>query len=339
LSLITVSELTKEYTVRSKKGTQNGRSIFKTLINLTKTNGQHKSITAVNNISFDIDAGESVGFLGPNGAGKSTTVKMLTGVLSPTSGSIKVNGLCPHKNRLDHAMNIGVVFGQKTTLWWDLPLRDSFELLKVIYEIPQANYSEAMDWLTHILDIKPLLERPVRQLSLGQRMRAELAAALLHRPAVLFLDEPTIGLDIAVKQRIRGALRELNREWGVTILLTTHDLRDIEEICQKLMVINKGVLMYDGSLESFRNEYCERRVIKVALKDVNTVDRLLKELPPDVSYAEQEGPWALLYFEQIKTSAASIANWVMTRYSVVDLVVEEPSIEKTVAELYRGEAK
>jgi ABC-2 type transport system ATP-binding protein len=339
LSLITVNELTKVYSVRSKKNAGNEKGLLKVLKDLTEINRYRQSITAVNNISFDIGAGETVGFLGPNGAGKSTTVKMLTGVLVPTSGDIKVNGLSPYGNRLDHAMNIGVVFGQKTTLWWDLPLRDSFELLKVIYEISHSDYRKSLAWLIDILDLGPLLDRPVRQLSLGQRMRAELAAALLHRPAVLFLDEPTIGLDIAVKQRIRLALRELNREWGVTILLTTHDLRDIEEICQKVIVINKGQLMYDGSLTSFRNQFCRKRVIRVALKDLYEVDKLLKELPPEVTYAEHEGPWVTLYFEQTKTTAASVANWIMSKYPVEDLVVEEPSIENTVAELYRGEAK
>ena len=339
MSLITVNELTKVYNIRSKSKTEKEKGLFKVFKGLTKIKRQRQSIIAVNNVSFDIGAGETVGFLGPNGAGKSTTVKMLTGVLVPTSGDIRVNGLSPYRDRLDHAMNIGVVFGQKTTLWWDLPLRDSFELLQVIYEISLSDYRKAMAWLVDILDLGPLLERPVRQLSLGQRMRAELAAALLHRPPVLFLDEPTIGLDIAVKQRIREALRELNKEWGVTVLLTTHDLRDIEEICQKLIVINKGELVYDGSLENFRNQFCGKRVIKVALRDLDTAQRLLKELPPAVDYAEQDGPWVVLYFEATRTSAASVANWVMTRYSVVDLMVEEPSIEKTVAELYRGESK
>jgi ABC-2 type transport system ATP-binding protein len=236
-------------------------------------------------------------------------------------------------------MNIGVVFGQRTTLWWDLPLNDSFDLLQVIYEIPPQEHRKTLNWLINILELESILDRPVRQLSLGQRMRAELAAALLHRPPVLFLDEPTIGLDIAVKQRIRASLRELNREWGVTILLTTHDLRDIEEICQKLMVIDKGQIMYNGSLTNFRDQFCGKRVIRIALKNIHIANRLVQDFPPEVTNVEQDGPWVSLYFDQTKTSAADIASGVMNKYSVMDLIVEEPSIEKTVAELYRGEVK
>ncbi|MCR8630544.1 ABC transporter ATP-binding protein [Paenibacillus radicis (ex Xue et al. 2023)] len=338
MSLITVDELTKVYKVRSRKKTPIEKGIFNSIKRFTKLR-QYQNISAVNNISFTIDTGETVGFLGPNGAGKSTLVKMLAGILVPTSGSLKVNGVTPHRDRMNYAMNIGVVFGQRTTLWWDLPLSHSFDLLRVIYEITPQDYETTLRWLIELLELEPILDRPVRQLSLGQRMRAELAAALLHRPQVLFLDEPTIGLDIAVKQRIRTSLRELNREWGVTILLTTHDLRDIEEICQRLIVIDKGQLMYNGSLNHFREQFCGNRVIRVALTDRHIANRLVQDPPPEVTYTEQEGPWVTLYFDQAKTKAADVASWIMNKYIVMDLVVEEPSIEKTVTELYRSEMK
>jgi ABC-2 type transport system ATP-binding protein len=333
MSLITVDEVTKVYRVRNRKKAQGGKS---NSFNWLTRFRQYRDIHAVNNISFSINRGETVGFLGANGAGKSTLIKMLSGILVPTSGNLEVNGLIPHRNRMNHAMNIGVVFGQRTTLWWDLPLNHSFELLKVIYEINPQDYKETLDWLVDLLELELLLDRPVRQLSLGQRMRAELAAALLHQPQVLFLDEPTIGLDIAVKQRIRSALRELNRKWEVTILLTTHDLRDIEEICQKLIVVDKGKLMYNGTLHNFREQFCDQRVIRVALQDEKIAKQLAADPPLEISHAEQDGPWVALYFNRIQTSAAEIAGKVMGQFAVMDLVVEEPSIEKTVTELYRG---
>ncbi|MBS4176876.1 ABC transporter ATP-binding protein [Lederbergia citrea] len=339
MSLITVNELSKIYQVRNRKKSQKHSGIINSFKQFVSLHGKYQCITAVNNISFTIDSGDTVGFLGPNGAGKSTVVKMLSGILVPTSGSLEVNGLIPHRDRMNHALNIGVVFGQKTTLWWDLPLSDSFDLLQVIYEITPQEYRTTMKWLVDILELEPILDRPVRQLSLGQRIRAEIAAALLHRPPVLFLDEPTIGLDIAVKQRIRAALRELNQEWGVTILLTTHDLRDIEEICQKLIVIDKGQMIYNGSLANFREQFCENRVIRVAFKDLHSANKLAQELPPEVMHMEQNGIWVSLYYDHTKTSAADIASHVMNKYTLMDLVIEEPSIEKTVAELYRGEVR
>ena len=332
MSLILAEDLTKVYHVRGKP--QPNQGVWKGIRIFSRRPKQ--TILAVNHISFQIEQGEMVGFLGPNGAGKSTVVKIMSGVLVPTSGKVEVNGLIPHQNRIDHAMNIGVVFGQRTTLWWDLPLRDSFELLRVIYEIGQEDYRKSLDWLADMLELGDLLDRPVRQLSLGQRMRAELAAALLHRPAVLFLDEPTIGLDVAIKQRIRNSLRELNHKWGVTLLLTTHDIRDIEEVCGNLIVIDKGQLVYDGSLASFRDTYCDKRVIRVALKDEPTAGELTQDTLPNVIQAERNGPWVTLYYRQSKTTAANIAGYVMAHYPVTDLAVEEPSIENTVADLYRG---
>lgn len=212
-----------------------------------------REIRAVDDISFRVPRGQFLGYIGPNGAGKSTTVKMLTGILHPTSGSVSINGLSPQKDRQRLAKQIGVVFGQRTQLWWDLPTADSFDILAAMYDVEPKDYEGFQKKLDDLMGIGEFLDVPVRRLSLGQRMRADLAAALLHRPSVLFLDEPTIGLDVVAKARIREFLRQLNKDQGVTILLTTHDLRDIEELCERVMVINHGSLVYDGNLPHLRD--------------------------------------------------------------------------------------
>lgn len=212
--------------------------------------GETRDVIAVDGVSFDISQGEFVGYIGPNGAGKSTTVKMLTGILHPTSGHVQVNGLSPVRARRQVAQQIGVVFGQRTQLWWDLPTIDSFEILAAMYDVAPADYRRFMDEFTGLLGLDDFLDTPVRRLSLGQRMRADIAAALIHAPRVLFLDEPTIGLDVMAKAQVRDFLTRVNRDRGVTILLTTHDMRDIEELCERVMVINHGKLMFDGNLES-----------------------------------------------------------------------------------------
>ncbi len=212
--------------------------------------GETRDVIAVDGVSFDISQGEFVGYIGPNGAGKSTTVKMLTGILHPTCGQVQVNGLSPARARRQVAQQIGVVFGQRTQLWWDLPTIDSFEILAAMYDVAPADYRRFMDEFTELLGLGEFLDTPVRRLSLGQRMRADIAAALIHAPRVLFLDEPTIGLDVMAKAQVRDFLTRINRDRGVTILLTTHDMRDIEELCERVMVINHGKLMFDGNLES-----------------------------------------------------------------------------------------
>ena len=218
---------------------------------------QFREIRAVDRISFDVERGETVGFIGPNGAGKSTTIKMMTGILVPTDGSVKVLGKEPYRYRKDNAMKIGVVFGQRTQLWWDLPLSDTFRLLKSLYRIPDLVYKRNMELFMEELDLRTFFQQPVRQLSLGQRMRGEIAAAMLHDPEILFLDEPTIGLDVLVKQQLRGFIRSMNREKNVTMILTTHDMKDVEDLCQRIVLINGGKIVLDMPVSEVRDRFCQ----------------------------------------------------------------------------------
>ena len=218
---------------------------------------QFREIRAVDRISFEVERGETVGFIGPNGAGKSTTIKMMTGILVPTDGSVKVLGKEPYRYRKDNAMKIGVVFGQRTQLWWDLPLSDTFRLLKSMYRIPDLVYKRNMELFMEELDLRAFFQQPVRQLSLGQRMRGEIAAAMLHDPEILFLDEPTIGLDVLVKQQLRGFIRSMNREKNVTMILTTHDMKDVEDLCQRIVLINGGKIVLDMPVSEVRDRFCQ----------------------------------------------------------------------------------
>nr|WP_203599330.1 ATP-binding cassette domain-containing protein [Streptomyces sp. SID10853] len=285
-------------------------------------------VRAVDGISFRVARGEMVGYIGPNGAGKSTTIKMLTGILTPSAGRIRVAGLDPSRERTKLAQRIGVVFGQRTTLWWDLPLRDSYRLAHRMYRIPDARFRENMDRCVELLDLAELLEVPVRQLSLGQRMRGDIAAALLHDPEVLYLDEPTIGLDVISKAKVRGFLRDLNAERGTTVLLTTHDLTDIEQLCERVMVIDHGRLMYDGSPAGLHEVGESERTLVVDLE---------RELPPiDIPAARNvrvEGPRQWLAFPA-SASAAPLVAAVAAAYPMVDLAVREPDIEAVIAKMY-----
>ncbi|MBL0747816.1 ABC transporter ATP-binding protein [Nocardioides baculatus] len=287
-----------------------------------------EQVVAVHDLTFSVDAGEMVGYIGPNGAGKSTTIKMLTGILVPSGGEVRVGGLDPSRQRVDLARRIGVVFGQRSTLWWDLPLRDSFELLQKMYRIPPARYRENLDRFVDLLDLGAQLDTPVRQLSLGQRMRGDITAALLHDPEVIYLDEPTIGLDVVSKGRLREFLRALNAERGTTLLLTTHDLQDIEALCDRVIVIDHGTSVYDGSLAGLHAQGGSRRTLVVDLVD---------EAPPiDVPGAEVrtvEGPRQWLSFPS-DASAAPIVAAVAAAYDVADLSIQEPDIEDVIRDLY-----
>jgi ABC-2 type transport system ATP-binding protein len=292
---------------------------------------EYQTLTAVDGVSFAVGAGEMVGYLGPNGAGKSTTLKMLTGILVPTAGRIEVGGLTPHRRRVEHVRRIGVVFGQRTQLWWDLPTVESFELLRHVYRIPAGRYAENMRRFCELLDLGPFLQTPVRQLSLGQRMRADLAAALLHDPRILFLDEPTIGLDVVARERIRGFLAEINREHGVTVILTTHDLSDIMRLCQRVVLIDRGRVIYDGLLEALRARYGRWRTLVVDLADAGA--------DPQVDGAEllrREGPRVWLRFDRERVTAAALIAAVAARCPVRDLTVEEPEIEDIVRRIYEN---
>jgi ABC-2 type transport system ATP-binding protein len=291
---------------------------------------ERRQVRAVDSLSFTVARGEMVGYIGPNGAGKSTTIKMLTGILTPSAGRLRVAGIDPSRERTRLAHRIGVVFGQRTTLWWDLPLIDSYRLMHRMYRIPDARYRENLDRCVELLELGDLLESPVRQLSLGQRMRGDIAAALLHDPEVLYLDEPTIGLDVISKAKVRGFLKELNAELGTTVLLTTHDLQDIEQLCSRVMVIDHGRLMYDGALAGLHEVGESERILVVDLE---------RELPPveapPARVVKVEGPRQWLAFPAGESAAALVAR-IAAEYPLVDLSVREPDIEDVIARMYAG---
>jgi len=287
-----------------------------------------EKVRAVHDLTFGVGAGEMVGYIGPNGAGKSTTIKMLTGILVPTAGHVRVAGLDPQRDRVELARRIGVVFGQRTTLWWDLPLRDSFDLLQKIYRTDPARHRENLGRFLELLDLHDLLDTPVRQLSLGQRMRGDIVAALLHDPEILYLDEPTIGLDVISKGRLREFLRALNAEFGTTLLLTTHDLQDIEALCDRVIVIDHGTAVYDGDLAGLHQRGGSTRTLVVDL-----VDEAPPIEAPGAITRRVEGPRQWLSFPA-DASAAPIVAAVVAAYDVADLSVQEPDIEDVIRELY-----
>jgi ABC-2 type transport system ATP-binding protein len=307
--MIEVEELRKQFVVR--------RGRFRR---------ERRVVDAVNGISFRVDRGELLGYLGPNGAGKSTTIKMLTGILVPTEGHVRVAGLEPSRKRIELARRIGAMFGQRIQLWWDLPLRDSFELLRHIYRVPADRYTTNLTRFREVLELDPFLDTPVRQLSLGQRIRGELTAAMLHGPELLFLDEPTIGLDVVAKQRVRDFLIEINREDGVTVMLTTHDLGDIERLCNRLLVIDHGSLIWDGAIADLRERYGGERTLVVDLEE---------PAPPlDIPGAVVErvdGPRQWLRF---RGSASELTARVAQAARLVDLQVAETDIEEIVRRIY-----
>lgn len=292
---------------------------------------ERREVRAVDGISFRVRRGEVVGYIGPNGAGKSTTIKMLTGILTPSGGTLRVAGIDPSRQRTKLAHRIGVVFGQRTTLWWDLPLRDSYRLVHRMYRVPDARFRANLERCVELLDLGELMDVPVRQLSLGQRMRGDIAAALLHDPDVLYLDEPTIGLDVVSKAKVRGFLRDLNAERGTTVLLTTHDLTDIEQLCGRVMVIDHGRLMYDGALAGLHEVGESERTLVVDLE---------RELPPidlgpglSVRTVKVEGPRQWLAFPATASAAPLVAR-IAAEYPLVDLSVRDPDIEAVIAKMY-----
>lgn len=326
---IEVDHLTKEFkSYRSREGLTGAfRDLF---------TREYNTVKAVNGISFKVEQGEMVGYIGENGAGKSTTIKMLTGILQPTSGYLRVNGMDPHKEREAFVRTIGVVFGQRSQLWWDIAVQESFRLLKKVYRVTDEAYNSHMGDVIEILEIGDLLNRPVRKLSLGQRMRCELAAALIHNPPLLFLDEPTIGLDVLVKLKIRDFLRELNAKYGTTILLTTHDLADIEALCQRVVMLDEGSIIYDGGLKDLKENWGggKSAVIEFS-QQTNLAD--LKRLTDGLSLEwRQENPIKFkAIFQSADITVSELLSKIAPYLDVKDIRIEETSTEEIVQKIYK----
>ncbi len=297
----------------------------------------YRTLRAVDRISFDIRPGEMVGYIGPNGAGKSTTIKMLTGILVPTVGSVTCNGYVPWKERTKYACAIGVVFGQRTQLWWDIAVVESFQLLKRIYGVSDSDYRARMRQFDSLLGLGRYLHTPVRKLSLGERMRCDVAAALLHNPPLLFLDEPTIGLDIVAKGNIRTFLKQVNRQYGTTMLLTTHDLSDIEELCPRLLIIDHGRLLFDGALAELKRQLWREGAIRVYLRD-SRQSGVLESLSMDAVTVTRIDEFTFrLSFPRGQHSSADVIRQVVNAVEARDIAIEEQSIEEVVRRIYLGE--
>lgn len=290
---------------------------------------QHSVVKAVDGISFEVECGELVGYLGPNGAGKSTTIKILSGLLVPTSGEVQVNGLVPWKQRRNYVAQIGVVFGQRSTLWWDLPVIESLEMLRHVYRVPAQRFRENLAQFEQLLELGPFLDTPVRSLSLGQRMRADLCAALLHDPTLLFLDEPTIGLDVVARERIRHFIKHVNRRRGTTVLLTTHDMADVQRLCERVLIIDHGHLLFDGGLEGLQERFgAKRRLVVDFAEPYGDVAVECAEL------SEHHDNRAVYTFARGSITASELIGRLTERFRIRDLSVEEPDIEATVRRIY-----
>jgi ABC-2 type transport system ATP-binding protein len=324
MAIVEVKDLVKEFVVVRKKTGLGGA--VKSLIRPDKS-----TVRGVDGLTFDIEEGDIVGYIGPNGAGKSTTIKMLTGILHPTEGDIRVCGMSPQTNRKEVVRNLGVVFGQRTQLYWDLRLGETFELLKRIYRIEDKKFNDTMDILNEVLKIRDFIDTPVRQLSLGQRMRGDLAASMIHDPSILFLDEPTIGLDADAKHAIRQFILTMNRERKMTVVLTTHDLDDVEQLCSRLLVVNHGKLVEDGPLDTIVNKLAPHRLLVIELAQET-------ELPshPSASIVKQDGLTVWYQFDKSAITAADLISDLSGKLPIRDLRVQEPDIEDAIRELYRS---
>ncbi|MCR6546867.1 ABC transporter ATP-binding protein [Dehalobacterium formicoaceticum] len=322
MSIIEVHHLYKEFFIAKRQEGLWGaiKSLF---------HREYEKKMAVQDISFTIDAGEIVGYVGPNGAGKSTSIKMLTGILVPTAGEIMVNGIVPYQERQKNSRQIGVVFGQRTQLWWDLPAIESFELLKQVFRIPSDRYRQNMAKFSEILGLDEFLQTPVRQLSLGQRMRADIAASLLHDPIILFLDEPTIGLDVVAKERMRNFIREINQERGVTVILTTHDMSDIEKLCQRMILIDNGQVMYDGELARIKEIYGKERILIIDMEeDIDDFSIAGAEV------IRKEGNRRWLKFSRNEVTTSQLISQISSKYEIKDLSIQDSEIEVMIRKIY-----
>ena len=325
MSFIEVENISKRYKISKRKSGIPGM-----LANLFVPKFEDKE--AVKDISFSIEKGEMVGFVGPNGAGKSTTIKMLSGILYPDEGEIRVSGIVPYKERRKYVGKIGVVFGQKSQLQWDLPVMDSFELLKAIYRIPEETYKKNLNRYTEMLDMSDFLKQPVRQLSLGQKMRADIAAALLHSPEIVFFDEPTIGVDVVGKDSIRNFIRDLNAEDKVTMIFTTHDMQDIEKTCNRLIIIKKGSKIYDGTLEGVRKLHGSSRQLDVFFMNDEEVRPI-----PGVEIEEVDKRHSQLIFDGKRVHINDLMSHLLSTYNVKDINIAEPDIESIIRKIYSRE--
>jgi ABC-2 type transport system ATP-binding protein len=324
MTMIEVNNLRKDYTINKRPPGISG--IFKSMF---KPERMIKK--AVDGISFQVEKGEILGFIGPNGAGKSTTIKMLTGILVPTEGELTVAGMVPYQERKKYSKNIGVVFGQRTQLWWNLPLRESYDLIRTIYEVPDQVYRDNLKLFSDILDIDELLDVPVRQLSLGQRMKAEIAASLLHNPDIVYLDEPTIGLDIVSKERIREFIKKLNKETGVTVILTTHDMSDIESLCSRIMIIDHGRLIYNGNIHELKKQYGGNRVLLIDFEEEPENLAL-----PFAEITKMEGARRRILFSDDQISSVDLIHQLSSRFKVKDFALQDTNIEDVIKLIYEN---
>ncbi|MGM0866257.1 MAG: ABC transporter ATP-binding protein [Bacillota bacterium] len=329
MNAIEVHHLRKEFKAFSSRSGLKGafRDLF---------TRNYKIVPAVNDISFNVKQGEMVGYIGENGAGKSTTIKMLTGILTPTGGELNVNGMNPHRDREKFVQTIGVVFGQRSQLWWDIAVQESFQLLKKVYKVPDQQYKAHMDHVIETLDIAPLLDKPVRKLSLGQRMRCELAAALVHNPPLLFLDEPTIGLDVLVKLKIRQFLKELNEKYNTTILLTTHDLTDIEALCERVVMLDEGKIIYDGALSQLKENWGDQKEVVFQFLDdtsLSALSDLTNNQNISWSFDEKKQSYSAL-IEADDEVISQLITKIVASFKVKDMKIEETTTEEIIRNIY-----
>lgn len=344
-NIITLNDVSKEFKVLNRREGLKGsfRDLF---------SRDYQFVHAVNHINMEIGEGEIVGYLGPNGAGKSTTIKMMTGVLEPTSGEITVNGKVPYKKRTQNAQNIGVVFGQRSQLWWSLPVIESFKILKDIYQVGDREYQDMLDLYASLVDIEGLLHKPVRQLSLGQRTLSDILAAFLHNPSVVFLDEPTIGLDVSMKSKIRRLVKELNKEKHTTVILTTHDMGDVDALCRRIVIIDKGTLLYDDAIEHLKGFFGAYRTARVRLGreaeelKEETVKQLARELEEQLRKAHPEAEsltavpnesWIDVLVNEEEITLMKVVNTIQEHHRIYDMKLEEISTESVIKKIYEGE--
>ena len=328
MKIIEVKNLIKTYKTIEKEDGLIG--YFKNLIK-----PKYKEFTAVNGISFDVNEGELIGYIGENGAGKSTTIKMLTGLLTPTSGSVVVNGIVPNEKRIQNNKNIGAIFGQKTQLWWDLPVIESFRLIKKMYKIPEAEYRKNLKRFTEILELEDLLNKQVKNLSLGQKMRCEIAATFLHNPKIVYLDEPTIGLDVLVKEKIRQFIKDVNTEKNTTVILTTHDLKDIEDVCDRIILLDKGQIIYDGEKQKFKDTYGKYVIAEFIIKDKNkSINENLSNV--NIQVLEETENSLKVKFNHDETTIMKVIDEISKHCTIEDIHMKEAELEDILKEIYKG---